>query len=114
VQTPVLIMANDNDGAVPWYQGIELFVALRRLGKEAYLVNYNGDGHNPRKRANQKDIDLRMQQFFAHHLRGEPAPEWMVKGIPFLRKGRDQVASPAVAPPVTTSTGAPAPAEPRR
>jgi dipeptidyl aminopeptidase/acylaminoacyl peptidase len=88
VETPLLMMHNDNDGAVPWYQGIEMFVALRRLGKEVYLINYNGDEHNPTKRANQKDIDLRMQQFFDHHLRGAPAPEWMRSGIPFVEKGR--------------------------
>lgn len=92
VQTPLLMMHNDADGAVPWYQGIELFVALRRFGKEVYMVNYNGDDHNPRKRANQKDIDMRMLQFFGHHLKGEPAPDWMKHGIPFLQKGRDQVA----------------------
>jgi dipeptidyl aminopeptidase/acylaminoacyl peptidase len=88
VETPLLMMHNDNDGAVPWYQGIEMFVALRRLGKEVYLINYNGDEHNPTKRANQKDIDQRMQQFFDHHLRGAPAPEWMRSGIPFVEKGR--------------------------
>ena len=91
VQTPVLFMANDADGAVPWYQGIEFFVAMRRLGKEAYMLNYNGDAHNPRKYANQKDIDRRMQEFFAHHLLGEPAPEWMKRGIPFIERGRDQL-----------------------
>ncbi|MBX3132647.1 MAG: S9 family peptidase [Gemmatimonadaceae bacterium] len=91
VTTPMLFMANDNDGAVPWYQGIELFVGLRRLGKEAYMLNYNGDAHNPRKYANQKDIDRRMQEFFAHHLLGQPAPDWMVRGIPFLERGRDQL-----------------------
>jgi dipeptidyl aminopeptidase/acylaminoacyl peptidase len=88
VQTPLLMMHNDNDGAVPWYQGIEMFVALRRLGKEVYLVSYNGDEHNPTKRANQKDIDMRMLQFFDHHLRGAPAPAWMKSGIPFEQKGR--------------------------
>jgi hypothetical protein len=91
VTTPVLFMANDNDGAVPWYQGIEFYVAMRRLQKEAYLVNYNGDGHNPTKRANQKDIDLKMQEFFAVKLLGADPPSWMVRGIPFLEKGRDQV-----------------------
>ncbi len=91
VQTPVLFMANDADGAVPWYQGIEFFVAMRRLGKEAYMLNYNGDAHNPRKYANQKDIDRRMQEFFAHHLLGEPSPEWMRRGIPFIERGRDQI-----------------------
>jgi dipeptidyl aminopeptidase/acylaminoacyl peptidase len=34
ITTPLLIMHNDKDGAVPWYQGIELFTAMRRLGKK--------------------------------------------------------------------------------
>ncbi len=91
VTTPVLFMANDNDGAVPWYQGIEFYVAMRRLQKEAYMVVYNGDEHNPTKRANQKDIDRKMIEFFAVKLQGADAPSWMVRGIPFLEKGRDQV-----------------------
>jgi dipeptidyl aminopeptidase/acylaminoacyl peptidase len=91
VETPLLMMHNDEDGAVPWEQGIEMFIALRRLGKEVYLLNYNGDAHNPRRRANQRDMDLRMQQFFDHHLAGAPMPDWMRNGIPFVRKGSDQV-----------------------
>jgi dipeptidyl aminopeptidase/acylaminoacyl peptidase len=106
VKTPMLIMSNDADGAVPWYQGIELFVAARRFGKEAYLLNYNGDGHNPRKRANQLDVDRRMQQFFAHHLKGEPAPPWMREGVPFLQKGRDQLAAPEARPTTAPAVGA--------
>jgi dipeptidyl aminopeptidase/acylaminoacyl peptidase len=88
IQTPLLMMHNDNDGAVPWYQGIEMFVAMRRLGKEVYMVNYNGDEHNPTKRANQADIAKKTMEFFDHHLRGKPMPRWMVEGIPFLEKGR--------------------------
>ena len=91
VTTPVLFMANDNDGAVPWYQGIEFYGAMRRLQKEAYLVVYNGDEHNPTKRANQKDIDLKMRQFFGAKLLGQPEPDWMQNGIPFLKKGQDQI-----------------------
>ncbi len=91
VTTPVLFMANDNDGAVPWYQGIEFYSAMRRLQKEAYLVVYNGDEHNPTKRANQKDIDLKMQQFFGAKLLGQAEPDWMKNGIPFLKKGQDQL-----------------------
>ncbi|MGI8843434.1 MAG: prolyl oligopeptidase family serine peptidase [Gemmatimonadaceae bacterium] len=91
IETPLMMMHNDADGAVPWYQGIEMFVAMRRLGKEAYLINYNDDGHNPTKRANQLDVAMRQMQFFNHHLRGMPAPEWMQKGIPFLQKGRQFV-----------------------
>jgi dipeptidyl aminopeptidase/acylaminoacyl peptidase len=91
VTTPLFTMNNDADDAVPWYQGIELFVAMRRLGKEMYFINYNNDVHNPASRANQKDIAMRMQQFFDSKLKGTPAPEWMVKGIPAKDKGRDQV-----------------------
>jgi dipeptidyl aminopeptidase/acylaminoacyl peptidase len=98
IQTPLMMMHNDGDGAVPWYQGIEMFVAMRRLGKEAYLINYNNDAHNPTKRANQLDIAMRQMQFFDHHLRGMPAPEWMERGIPFLHKGRE------IATPVPTVT----------
>ncbi len=96
VQTPIMWMENDADGAVPWYQGIEFYLAMRRLKKEAYMISYNGEGHNPSKRANQKDIDMKMQQFFANKLQGAPAPDWMVHGIPNIEKGRDQV-KPAVA-----------------
>ena len=97
ITTPLLMMSNDGDGSVPWYQGIEMFVALRRLGKEVYLLDYNGDEHNPTKRANQKDVAMRMQQFFDNKLRGMPAPDWMVHGIPFQNKGRDQLAPAATA-----------------
>ncbi len=106
VTTPVLFMANDNDGAVPWYQGIEFYVAMRRLQKEAYMVVYNGDEHNPTKRANQKDIDKKMIEFFAVKLQGADAPSWMVRGIPFLEKGRDQMKT------FDTTTGGAAPGRP--
>jgi len=101
VTTPLFVMHNDADDAVPWYQGIELFVGMRRLGKEVYLINYNNDVHNPASRANQKDVAMRMQQFFDNKLKGAPAPDWMVKGIPYLAKGRDQLgpAVPAAAAP---------------
>jgi dipeptidyl aminopeptidase/acylaminoacyl peptidase len=95
ITTPLLMMHNDADDAVPWYQGIEMFVALRRLNKEVYLIDYNNDIHNPTKRANQKDIAMRMQQFFDYHLRGYPEPDWMIHGIPYQMKGRDQL-HPAV------------------
>lgn len=89
VKTPVVIMANDNDGAVPWYQGIEMFTALRRLNKPVWMLNYNGDEHNLILRQNRKDIQIREQQFFDHFLKGAPAPAWMKKGVPATEKGID-------------------------
>ena len=80
---------NDGDGAVPWYQGIEYFVALRRLGKPVWMLNYNGAPHNEAYRSpNSKDLSIRMFQFFNHYLKGEPAPRWMTEGIPAWEKGK--------------------------
>ena len=87
VETPVLIMHNDADGAVPWYQGIEFFMSLRRLGKPAWLLQYNDEAHNLMERRNRKDLSIRLSQFFDHYLKGEPAPVWMESGIPYARKG---------------------------
>jgi len=88
--TPVLILHNDKDGAVPWYQGIEYFVALRRLNKEAWLLNYNNEPHWPKKRQNRIDFNTRMQQFFDHYLKGSPLPKWMLNGVPAIDKGINQ------------------------
>ncbi|RFZ94281.1 S9 family peptidase [Mucilaginibacter conchicola] len=89
VKTPVVIMSNDADGAVPWYQGIEMFTALRRLGKPVWLLQYNDEAHNLVKRQNRKDITIREAQFFDHFLKGAPMSVWMDKGVPAIDKGKD-------------------------
>ena len=86
VNTPLLIMHNDNDGAVPWYQGIEYFMALRRLDKPTWMLVYNNEAHNLRKRHNRKDLSIRMSQFFDHYLKDAPAPEWMTSGRKAIEK----------------------------
>jgi dipeptidyl aminopeptidase/acylaminoacyl peptidase len=90
VTTPLLMLHNDQDDAVPWYQGIEYYLALRRLGKEVYLLNYVGEPHGLRRRANQRDYTMRMFQFFEHHLKGKDAPEWMAKGVPYSERDREK------------------------
>jgi dienelactone hydrolase len=84
VKTPLMLLNNDQDDAVPWYQGIEYYLALRRLGKEVYMFNYPGEKHGLTKKSNQLDYTIRMQQFFDHYLRGAPTPEWMARGIPYM------------------------------
>lgn len=86
VETPVLMLHNDADDAVPWYQGIEFFLALRRLNKEAYMFVYNGEPHGIRKRPNQRDYTVRLQEFFDYHLKDAPKPAWMERGRPFIEK----------------------------
>lgn len=87
VQTPLLIMSNDHDGAVPWYQGIELYNGMRRLGKPCWMLNYNDDDHNLTKLPYKMDLSIRMRQFFDHYLLLKPAPTWMTEGIPAINKG---------------------------
>jgi len=89
VNTPLLMMHNDHDEAVPWYQGIEYFVALRRFQKPVWMLVYNGEAHNLKKRHNRKDLTIRMQQFFDHYLKDAPKPVWMEHGIPAVEKGRN-------------------------
>ncbi|MDR1918857.1 MAG: prolyl oligopeptidase family serine peptidase [Tannerellaceae bacterium] len=86
VQTPILIMANDQDGHVPWYQGIEFFVALKRLQKPAWLLNYTGEPHWPTRMANKMDFQQRMFQFFEHYLKNRPMPRWMREGVPAVAR----------------------------
>ena len=88
VKTPVVIMSNDNDGAVPWYQGIEMFTAMRRLNKKVWMLNYNGEAHNLVERKNRKDIQIREQQFFDWLLKGEKPAVWLTDGVPATEKGR--------------------------
>ena len=89
INTPILILHNDEDGAVPWYQGIELFVALRRLEKPAWMLNYNGNPHWVMGDVNRRDFATRMQQFFDHYLMDAPEPEWMAVGVPAVKKGKE-------------------------
>ena len=86
IETPLLLMHNDNDGAVPFQQGIEFYLALRRNGKQAWLLNYPGEPHWPTKLENRKDFQTRMSQFFDHYLLDKPMPEWM-KGVPLVKRG---------------------------
>lgn len=89
VTTPLLIMHNDNDGAVPYYQGIEMFMGIRRLQKPAWLLVYNNEQHNLRKMPNRLDLSRRMYQFFNFYLKDGPMPKWMKEGVPAVDKGKD-------------------------
>jgi len=89
VVTPLLMMHNDADGAVPWYQGIEYFSALRRLNKKVWMLVYNNEEHNLTKWPNRMDLDIRMMQFFDYYLKETAEPRWMKEGIDAIEKGMD-------------------------
>jgi len=89
IKTPLVVMANDADDAVPWYQGIEMFTAMRRLNKPVWMLNYNNEAHNLIERKNRKDIQIREQQFFDYLLKGDKPAKWIAEGVPAIMKGRD-------------------------
>jgi dipeptidyl aminopeptidase/acylaminoacyl peptidase len=83
IHTPLLIEFGDIDDAVPWEQGIELFLALKRLGKEVFMLQYEKEPHILRKYYNKVDYAVKMKEFFDHYLKGKQAPDWLQKGIPY-------------------------------
>jgi dienelactone hydrolase len=91
IQTPLLIMHNDNDGAVPWYQGIEMYMSMIRQQKDVWMLVYNNEEHNLTRWANRMDLSERVADFYDHYLKGKPAPLWMTEGVPVWRKGKVEV-----------------------
>ena len=83
INTPILIQFGDEDDAVPWYQGIELYLALRRLDKDVIFLQYHGEPHHLQKYANKLDYSIKMKEYFDHYLKGEAAPKWISEGVPF-------------------------------
>ena len=87
IKTPFLILHGTADNAVDWHQGLELYGAAKRWGKQVILLSYPGEPHHLARKENQKDFQLRMKQFFDHYLKGTPAPKWMTDGVPQTKKG---------------------------
>jgi len=83
IKTPLLIQFGDQDEAVPWHQGVELYLACRRLEKECIFLQYRGEAHHLKQYANKLDYSIKMKEFLDHHLKGAPAPEWMTEGVPY-------------------------------
>ncbi len=86
ITTPLLIQHGDEDGAVPWYQAIELYLALRRLDKDCIFLQYRGEPHHLQKYPNKLDYSIKMKEYFDHYLKGEPPAEWIVSGRPYKGK----------------------------
>jgi len=86
VHTPLLVMFGDEDGAVPWYQGIELYLAMRRLGKECIFLEYRGEPHQPQKYPNKVDYAIKMKEYLDHYCKGTPPAKWIKEGVPYLGK----------------------------
>ena len=84
IKTPLLIEFGDKDGAVPWYQGIEFYLAMRRLDKNCIFLEYDGEDHHLKKYPNKLDYTIKMKEFLDHYLKGVPASDWISKSVPYL------------------------------
>lgn len=85
IKTPLLLMHGNVDDAVPWQQSIEMYLAMRRLGKEVVFLEYEGEPHHLKKYANKVDYTLKMKAYFDHYLKGLPAESWITKGEPYMK-----------------------------
>jgi len=90
ITTPLLVAFGDQDGAVDWHQGIELYITMRRMEKPMIMLVYAGENHGLRKKENQLDYTLKVNQFFNHFLTGEEAPEWINRGVTYLEKKKQE------------------------
>jgi len=87
LKTPMLMEFGDADGTVDWHQGIEFYNFARRAGKDDFvMLVYPGEDHGLRKKENQVDYHRRINQWFGHWLKGEPAPTWMTQGMTWAER----------------------------
>ena len=89
IQTPLMIMFGDKDDAVPWEQGVEMYLAMRRAGKDVVFLQYEDEPHHLKKYPNKLDYSIRMMQYFDHYLKGTPAPAWLSKGEAYVEYKTD-------------------------
>lgn len=105
ITTPLLLMSNKDDAIVPFSQGMEMFLALRRLGKKGWLLQYDNEAHVLLNLRNKIDLTIRTMQFFDHFLKDKPAPVWMTQGIPAALKGKKKGFEPDEGKDTVTKTG---------
>lgn len=85
VKTPLIILADDKDGAVDFNQGITYYNTLTQLKKDVVLLEYIGENHGLARPVNQKDYAVRQREWFDHFLMNAAAPDWITKGIPRIK-----------------------------
>jgi len=90
ITTPLLVTFGNQDGAVDWHQGIEMFTTMRRMQKPFILLVYEGENHGLRKKENMVDYSLKVKQFIDHYLLGKPAEKWIKEGRTFIEKKEEE------------------------
>lgn len=69
LQTPLLLWTGKADYNVNWYQGIYLFMAMKRLNKEGKLLFFKDEGHTMAKPENKKRLTEEILSWFNYYLK---------------------------------------------
>lgn len=83
--SPLLLFCGKNNQNSRINQTLQLFIALRRLGKKAWWLQYEEGGHWVQA-FEARDFTIRFTQFFDHYLKGAPPARWMTEGKPAALK----------------------------
>jgi len=76
IQVPLLLWSGKKETRVPYQQSIELFLALRRLGKPAVMLLYPEGGHSLFNRHSQKNLTQKTEKWFDYYLKDSSKPDW--------------------------------------
>jgi dipeptidyl aminopeptidase/acylaminoacyl peptidase len=85
MNTPLMLLHNDKDGAVDFNQGVTFYNTLVNQGKPVIMLEYMGENHGVSRPVNQRDYAVRMREWFDHYLMGAPAPDWLTNGVPRIK-----------------------------
>lgn len=89
LKTPLMIAFGDEDGAVDFNQGVELYNAARLAGKQFVMLVYPGENHGLAKKENQVDYHYRIREWFGHYLRGDEPAKWITDGKKHLERQKE-------------------------
>jgi len=74
ITTPTLFMGGNIDWNVPILGGEQMYQAMKHLGRETQLVVYPGEYHEFKAPSHLKDRLERYLAWYAHYVKGDPAP----------------------------------------
>ncbi len=84
LRTPTMVIHGDDDWRVRPEQGEQLFTALQKMGVPSVYVNFPGEQHGIRGKANRTLYNRLMLEWFDHFLMGKPVKlATYVKPIPY-------------------------------
>lgn len=81
VTTPLLLLSGKEDYVIDYRQSLNMFIGLRRLGKEVNLLLYPNEGHVIHGRENKIDASKKIKNWFDYYLKDSEKPIWMKEGL---------------------------------